>query len=216
MFFWCCCSSRAGDHSGAESRGGSAQPGGIRLLLPYSDVYHMSVIFRTFATFFFPLNAINGFKLIVKQFPFMKPLLFLHPIYNLYVFYFQCLFQCVWSCSDECSAATQEWFFMFSASPGDCRLWPSAPTGAARQDYSPWRVQWLLPPLWRQEVCGQGLQVVSPHPVLRFLCAGASATWKIENWTPEGTRWVYFLSFFFFFISESSPRSKDAGDLVLS
>ena len=41
-----------------------------------------------------------------------------------------------------------------SLSSDDSRVWSSAPIGAARKDNLPGCLQWLLHPLWRQEVCG--------------------------------------------------------------
>ena len=89
---------------------------------------------------------------------------------------------------------------------GDSRVRPSAPTGAARPDDLPGWLRWLLPPFWRQEVRGQGFQVVSPHPLIWFLHSGAQSTRKTEDWTPEGTRWVLFL--FFLYLTEMWSRIK--------
>jgi len=79
---------------------------------------------------------------------------------------------------------------------GDGRVRSSPSAGAAGQDNLFGPLHWLLSPLWRQEVCCQGLQAVSSHPVLWFLHSGARPTRKTENRTTEGTG--YKKAFLFF------------------
>lgn len=77
-------------------------------------------------------------------------------------------------------------------SPDGSRVRSSPSSGATRQNNLLGCLQWHLSSLWRPEVCGQSLQVVSPHPFLWFLHSGARSTWKVENRTAEGTRWEAF------------------------
>lgn len=78
--------------------------------------------------------------------------------------------------------------FFPSVALDDGRARPSPSTGAARPDNPTWCLRWLLSPLWRQEVCGESLQVVSPYSLLWFLHPGAWSTRKIKNWPTERTR----------------------------
>ena len=78
--------------------------------------------------------------------------------------------------------------YIFLVFKDDLRVWSAASSRAAGEKRLPGRLHWLLPAFSRQAVCGEGLQVVPPRPLLWILCSGARPTWQTQHRAVERVR----------------------------